>query len=141
VIGVGGAIEDQYPRTARDVLRRLDARVEVTVRGKKVPLRAWRVDRYLTSTLYLLEPDRVTGWKIGDPDPDDDAFDERDAARVDRRDRELLHHVLEREVLPAYAERPRWLDIMRASIAMSQWCFSSDRQVEDYVVRMYAAAG
>jgi glycogen phosphorylase len=83
----------------------------------------------------------VTGWKIGDPDPEDDAFDEHDAARVDRRDRELLHQVLEREVLAAYAQRPHWLDIMRASIAMSQWRFSSDRQVEDYVARMYAAAG
>jgi hypothetical protein len=26
---------------------------------------------------------------------------------------------------------------MRASIAMSQWRFSSDRQVEDYVARVY----
>jgi starch phosphorylase len=83
----------------------------------------------------------VTGWKIGDPDPDDDAFDEHDAARIDKRDRELLHQVVEHEVLPAYAQRPRWLDLMRASIAMSQWRFSSDRQVEDYVARMYAAAG
>ncbi|HEX8113280.1 MAG TPA: alpha-glucan family phosphorylase [Kofleriaceae bacterium] len=83
----------------------------------------------------------VTGWKIGDPDPSDDPFDEQDTARVDRRDRELLHQVLEREVLVAYAQRPRWLDIMRASIAMSQWRFSSDRQVEDYVARMYAQAG
>jgi glucan phosphorylase len=49
--------------------------------------------------------------------------------------------VVEHEVLPAYAQRPRWLDLMRASIAMSQWRFSSDRQVEDYVARMYAAAG
>ncbi len=81
----------------------------------------------------------VTGWKIGDPDPDDDAFDEKDAARVDKRDRELLHHVLEREVLPAYAVRARWLDIMRASITMSQWRFSSDRQVEDYVAKIYTA--
>jgi len=81
----------------------------------------------------------VTGWKIGDPDPNDDAFDEADAARVDKRDRELLHHVLEDEVLPAYATRPRWLEIMRASIAMSQWRFSSDRQVEDYVNKIYIA--
>jgi starch phosphorylase len=81
----------------------------------------------------------VTGWKIGDPDPNDDAFDEKDAARVDKRDRELLHQVLEREVLPAYAQRARWLDIMRASIAMSQWRFSSDRQVEDYVAKVYLA--
>jgi len=81
----------------------------------------------------------VTGWKIGDPDPNDDAFDEADAARVDKRDRELLHHVLEHEVLPAYATRSRWLEIMRASIAMSQWRFSSDRQVEDYVNKVYIA--
>jgi len=43
VIGVGGAIEDQYPKTVRDVLRRIDARVEVTVRGKKVPLQFGKV--------------------------------------------------------------------------------------------------
>jgi starch phosphorylase len=81
----------------------------------------------------------VTGWKIGDPDPNDDAFDEADGMRVDRRDRELLHRVLEQEVLPAYGVRGRWLEIMRASIAMSQWRFSSDRQVEDYVRKVYAA--
>jgi starch phosphorylase len=82
----------------------------------------------------------VTGWKIGDPDLDDDAFDEKDAARIDKRDRELLHRVIEHEVLPAYAARERWLEIMRASIAMSQWRFSSDRQVEDYVAKVYIPA-
>jgi starch phosphorylase len=79
----------------------------------------------------------VTGWKIGDPDPRDDAFDEADAQRVDRRDRELIHRVLTEEVLPAYADRARWLELMRASIAMAQWRFSSDRQVEDYVAKVY----
>jgi starch phosphorylase len=82
----------------------------------------------------------VTGWKIGDPDPNDDAFDEKDAVRVDRRDRERLYLTLERDVLPAYAERGRWTEVMRASIAMSQWRFSSDRQVEDYVAKVYAPA-
>ena len=79
----------------------------------------------------------VTGWKIGDPDPDDDAFDEKDTARADKRDRDLLYQVLDDDVLPAYAQRARWLDLMRASIAMSQWRFSSDRQVEDYVAKVY----
>jgi starch phosphorylase len=82
----------------------------------------------------------VTGWKIGDPDPKDDAFDDKDNARVDKRDREILHNVLEKEVLPAYADRGRWLAIMRASIAMSQWRFSSDRMVEDYMTRVYSPA-
>jgi starch phosphorylase len=79
-----------------------------------------------------------TGWKIGDPDPSDDAFNDIDAARVDQRDRELLHQVLEHEVLPAYGDRARWIALMRASIAMSQWRFSSDRMIEDYVQQVYA---
>ena len=79
----------------------------------------------------------VTGWKIGDPDPKDDPFDEKDELRVDRRDRELLHRMLEPEVLPAYHNRARWTAIMRASIAMSQWRFSSDRMIEEYVQRVY----
>jgi starch phosphorylase len=79
----------------------------------------------------------VTGWKIGDPDPADNAFDEHDAARVDHRDRELLYRVLDREVIPAYGDRGQWIGIMRASIAMSQWRFSSDRMLEEYVTRVY----
>jgi starch phosphorylase len=81
----------------------------------------------------------VTGWKIGDPDPKDDPFDEKDEARVDKRDRELLHHLLERDVLPAYADRNRWISLMRASIAMSQWRFSSDRMIEDYMTKVYSS--
>jgi starch phosphorylase len=83
----------------------------------------------------------VTGWKIGDPDPEDDPFDEKDEARVDKRDRELLHHVIADEVLPAYADRARWVAVMRASIAMSQWRFSSDRMMQDYVDKVYRASG
>jgi starch phosphorylase len=81
----------------------------------------------------------ITGWKIGDPDPKDDPFDEKDEARVDRRDRDLLLQVLESDVLPAYGDRERWVTIMRASIAMSQWRFSSDRMIEDYVSKVYRA--
>jgi starch phosphorylase len=79
----------------------------------------------------------VTGWKIGDPDPRDDAFDEADAARIDKRDRTLLYKTLDKEVLPAFGRRAKWLDLMRASIAMSQWQFSSDRMIEDYVALVY----
>lgn len=79
----------------------------------------------------------ITGWKIGDPDPKDDPFDEKDEARVDKRDRELLHQVLEKDVLPAFGNRAAWVAVMRASIAMSQWRFSSDRMIEEYVARVY----
>ena len=80
----------------------------------------------------------VTGWKIGDPDPSDDPFDEKDALRVDRRDRELLQRTIERDVLPSFLDRERWTAIMRASIAMWQWQFSSDRMIEDYVTKIYS---
>jgi len=82
----------------------------------------------------------VTGWKIGDPDPGDDAFDDATAARIDARDRERLYAVLEHEVLPTFhGDRARWVRMMRSSIAMSAWPFSSDRMVEEYVTRLYAA--
>ncbi|HLL21208.1 MAG TPA: alpha-glucan family phosphorylase, partial [Kofleriaceae bacterium] len=79
----------------------------------------------------------ITGWKIGDPDPKDDAFDDKDIARIDTRDRELLYDTLDGEVVPAYHDRARWIPIMRASIAMAQWRFSSDRMIEDYVSKVY----
>jgi starch phosphorylase len=81
----------------------------------------------------------ITGWKIGDPDPTDDPFNEKDEARVDKRDRELLHQVLEENVLPAYRNRAAWVAVMRNSITMSQWKFSSDRMIEEYVARVYSA--
>jgi len=79
----------------------------------------------------------VTGWKIGDPDPDDDAFDDKDTQRIDKRDRDLLLKVLDKDVLPAFHHRTKWIEIMRASIAMSQWRFSSDRMMQDYVDKVY----
>ncbi len=78
-----------------------------------------------------------TGWKIGDPDPSDDAFNEIDAPRIDARDRDSLYRVLFDEVVPTYADRGRWLAIMRASVAMSSWRFSSDRMVEEYARNLY----
>jgi len=80
-----------------------------------------------------------TGWKIGDPNPKDNAFDEAMTEKIDHRDRDLLFKMLETQVLPAFAKRAKWVGIMRASIAMSQWPFSSDRMVEDYVERVYNA--
>ncbi|MCA9673759.1 MAG: alpha-glucan family phosphorylase [Kofleriaceae bacterium] len=82
-----------------------------------------------------------TGWKIGDPDAADDAvstYDGTDPAPSDDRDRNRLYDTLEREVMPVYYDdRGRWLHMMKASIAMSQWRFSSDRMVQEYFARMY----
>ncbi len=87
-----------------------------------------------------------TGWKIGDPEPGDDeaalgAGGHGPPAAVDwldHRDRDRLYAILEGEVLPAYyGDRARWVGMMRAAIGMSQWRFSSDRMVQEYVARLY----
>ena len=49
-----------------------------------------------------------------------------------------LYAVLESEVLPAYADRARWVGMMQASIAMASERFSSDRMVRDYFEQLYA---
>jgi starch phosphorylase len=80
-----------------------------------------------------------TGWKIGDPEPGEDGLDDAQAAHIDARDRAKLYEVLEREVVPTYYDdHARWVRMMRASIAMSSWKFSSDRMVQDYAQRIYA---
>jgi len=45
---------------------------------------------------------------------------------------------LEGDVLPAYADRQRWIGMMQASIETVQERFSSDRMVEKYFAQLYA---
>jgi starch phosphorylase len=74
----------------------------------------------------------VTGWAIGDG-AEGDRPEEHDA-----RDHAALLQVLEGEVLPAYADRPRWRAMMRASIEMAATRFSAERMLRDYFARLYA---
>jgi starch phosphorylase len=73
----------------------------------------------------------VTGWAIGD------ASEGARAEDLDARDHESLLQVLEGDVLPAYADRPRWLAMMRASIRMAATRFSAERMVREYFDRLY----
>ena len=77
----------------------------------------------------------VNGWAIGDETSGDD---EKDLA--------ALYRVLEDEVLPAWADRDRWVAMMQASVAMAVTKFSAERMVRDYFAKLYpvespAAAG
>jgi len=76
----------------------------------------------------------VNGWQIGDGRVDPDV------ERGDARDLASLYDTLEREVLPAFANHDRWRAMMRASIEMSQWGFSTHRMVRDYFYNLYRAA-
>ncbi len=57
VIGGEGHPEDVFEPAPREALEPLDVSgVEVTVLGKRIPLRAHKVTRYVSAPLYLLEP-------------------------------------------------------------------------------------
>ncbi len=82
----------------------------------------------------------AVGFAIGDHDV---AATE---AEQDLADAESLFAVLEQQVLPAYYERderrlpPRWIDMMRNSIAELGTQFSTNRMVIEYVERLYLPA-
>jgi starch phosphorylase len=85
-------------------------------------------------------PDR--GFAIGEQDdPDDRSPEEQDAA-----DAESLFSVLEQQVLPAFFERdangvpPRWVEMMRHSIAELGTEYSTNRMVREYAERLYLPA-
>jgi starch phosphorylase len=68
----------------------------------------------------------VNGWAIGEArEPDQE------------RDLEALYAALEGDIVPAYADRARWVAMMRASIATAEEGFSSDRMVREYFARLY----
>lgn len=71
----------------------------------------------------------VTGWQIGDGYQGEDQ---------DLVDAESLYQVLLNEVIPTYYEnRSKWLEMMGASIEMSQWQFSAARMLQDYYDHLY----
>src|SRR5437667_84593 len=67
------------------------------------------------------------GWAIGDGTDTDQG-----------RELDALYGTLEREVLPAWGDRARWLALMEASIATVEERFSAERMVREYFARLYA---
>lgn len=57
LIDAEGKPDDHYPTTPRNAVSEVAGlEVSVEVSGRDVPCRVFKVDRYLSSTLYLLEP-------------------------------------------------------------------------------------
>lgn len=69
----------------------------------------------------------LNGWAVGGETAGDD---DEDAA--------ALHDTLERDVLPAWADRSRWVAMMQASIAAAEERFTSHRMVREYFEKLYA---
>jgi glycogen phosphorylase len=75
----------------------------------------------------------VNGWVIGD-----ERVPETEAEQ-DARDGKALYEVLTEEVIPTfYDDRPRWREMMRASIQATREAFSARRMVREYYERLYA---
>ena len=85
--------------------------------------------------------DGDNGWAIGgrETDPDEAAQDWRDA--------QDLYRILEEEIVPRYYERdadglpPRWLKVMRRSMASALWRFSTTRMLHEYTELLYLPGG
>jgi hypothetical protein len=45
--------------------------------------------------------------------------------------------VIDRDILAAYADRSRWVRMMRSSIRMAERGFSAERMVRQYVAELY----
>ncbi len=81
------------------------------------------------------------GWRIGRGE------EYADPAYQDAVDSQAIYNVLENDVIPCFYERksgeapPRWLKMMKASMKMALWNFSSYRMVSDYEERFYSLAG
>lgn len=71
----------------------------------------------------------VNGWQFADgyEGPDQD-----------QHDMECLYRVLVEEVIPTYySSREKWQEMMRSSIEMAQYQFSTERMVKEYYQRLY----
>lgn len=76
----------------------------------------------------------VSGWLL-------ECHEDHGHLNQDERDLQALYRILLTEVIPVYYEDPaRWKKMMRASIEMSQWKFSSERMIHDYFNNIYTQA-
>ncbi len=71
----------------------------------------------------------INGWQIGD------GYEGKDCDKIDS---DSLYDTLLKEVIPTfYDDRQNWLEMMRASIEMSQLKFSAARMLDDYHNLLY----
>ncbi len=75
----------------------------------------------------------VTGWSIGEPAGATESSDDRSP-----RDAASLYDKLEQTVLPLfYRDRPKFIDVMRHTIALNGSFFNTQRMMQEYVLKAY----
>lgn len=76
----------------------------------------------------------INGWQFGD------GFESDNETLLDNHDREALYRVLLEEVVPTYYDnRPKWLEMMRASIQSTRHAFGVKRMLDEYYALLYQA--
>lgn len=84
----------------------------------------------------------VTGWGIGtvpgaDLAPERPEAGSASAAELFRRDAAEMYDKLEHAILPLYRQRERWIDVMKAAIAVNGSHFTTERMLRDYMMKAY----
>jgi starch phosphorylase len=75
----------------------------------------------------------VCGWLL-----DEYPHTSLEDADEDERDLEALYQILIHEAIPTYYQnRPKWIEMMRASIKMAKDYFTSERMIKEYYEKMY----
>lgn len=76
----------------------------------------------------------VTGWKIG-LDPDEEIEEDENINEIDASD---LYEKLDEYILPCfYADKKKWITIMKNAIAYNASYFNTHRMVREYVLNAY----
>ncbi len=71
------------------------------------------------------------GWQYGDGK----IFDDRN--RQDEHDALSLYNVLEKEVIPAYRDRDRWIEMMESAIKTVENNYTAKKMLEKYYMKMW----
>jgi glycogen phosphorylase len=75
--------------------------------------------------------ENITGWSIGP----EKIEDERSSDHIDSQD---LYQKLENDIMPRfYADKDKWIKIMRRCIAINGSFFNTNRMVQEYVLNAY----
>jgi starch phosphorylase len=131
--------------------RRLVQGVDIWLNTPRRPMEASGTSGMKAALNGVLNCSILDGWWAEAYNPDrgfaiGGAHDVGSDEEQDHADAESLYAVLEQQVLPAFFERdanglpPRWVEMMRHSIAELGTEYSTNRMVREYVERLYLPA-
>ncbi len=72
------------------------------------------------------------GWQYGDGK----TFEER--GEQDKKDAQELYRVIEEELIPAYGDRDRWLDMMDSSIKTVKDSYTAKKMLAEYYLKVWS---